>query len=481
MHLTMKPRNTRHAFRAGLTFVREHPQVWFTAVFGLMIVGAFVFTAYRFSSIANDAQEALFNDRAGWMLDSFVLSAANVLDDPDTVRTHMRALMELNQPLESMMLIAPHSNDAWRVYVSAGGSQEGTVVQFDAATDRSAREAWIDPKNSYTTITGSANDRRFHTMRAITNKGGESVALAVTVLQLTEADRLIQSSITNSYALLGVILVVLMIVFVRHARIVDYMTLYKKQLEVDEMKDSFISMASHELKSPLTVIRGYIEILKEGGTDVTAYHEYLRRIDVSAEELRLLIDDILDVSRIEMGRLRFSADYVMTAEILSEVAEMFTTQAAQKGLTLDVRIAEGSAGAVVRVDRARVKQVLVNLVSNAVKYTLTGTVTLEQKHVGDRLDVSVHDTGVGMTAQEQHNLFGKFYRAEAEETKGVPGTGLGLWITKYLIEHMGGTISVESIKGEGSRFVVSFPLVDRPSGTMPTDADAGGSDSAVVG
>jgi len=137
---------------------------------------------------------------------------------------------------------------------------------------------------------------------------------------------------------------------------------------------------------------------------------------------------------------------------------MFKVSAEGKGLTLSLSVADEARAASVRVDRGRLKQVMVNLTSNAVKYTLEGAVTIEQSVRDGVVELAVRDSGVGMTAQEQQQLFGKFYRAEAEETKGVRGTGLGLWITKYIIEHMGGTISVESIKGQGSRFVVTFPI-----------------------
>jgi two-component system sensor histidine kinase EvgS len=121
----------------------------------------------------------------------------------------------------------------------------------------------------------------------------------------------------------------------------------------------------------------------------------------------------------------------------------------------------------IEVDRGRLKQVIVNLVSNAIRYSLRGTITISVEREGDSIELSVRDTGVGMTAEEQKQLFKKFYRAEATETKGVSGTGLGLWITKYLVEHMGGTIAVESIKGEGSRFVVRFPVPTSEPDTGP--------------
>ncbi len=445
-------------FTGGIVFLREHPQLWSTALVACIICGSFVFMSLRFAGIAEDAQKQLFNDRAGWLLDGVALFAPDLLTDTQTLRARLQALKVQNEIIDSLSIIVPNSNGGWRLYVSDTGVREGLVIEYDPLLATLAQNALGNPNDAYTAVIGEGNERIFVTMRAMQNVMGETVAIVMSRLRLSEADRLIERDVTMSMVLLVVVLVVIATLFFRHARIVDFATLYKKQLEIDELKDSFLGMASHELKSPLTVIRGYIEFLREGMIDEDTKKEYLRRIDVSANELRQLVDDILDVSRIEMGRLRFSPDYVTPAVMLEEVVDMFKVTAEGKGLTLSSVVAEGTRDMQVRVDSGRLKQIVVNLVSNAVKYTLAGGVTVEQHVIGTDVELSVRDTGVGMTADEQKKLFAKFYRVEATETKGVSGTGLGLWITKYMIENMGGSISVESIKGKGSRFVVRFPL-----------------------
>lgn len=454
----MKPVPYRRYFVSGIAFLRDHPQVWFTALVGCVIVSAFIFVAFRFASIAHDAQEELVEVRIGSMLDSLVLFAPDVLPQPDVLRTRLAQLKEYNTTVDYFMIIAPHGEGDWRIYVRDDGVREGTVFSpEDPGVRYLYASAQGDPDNAYTLETSVDGERYYLTARAIQDPVGTVAALAVSGQRISEVDRLIAANIKRSMIVLVVVLILIMALFIRHARIIDYASLYKKQLEVDEMKDNFISMASHELKSPLTVIRGYIEFLREGVPEEEKRVEYLRRIDVSASELRQLVDDILDVSRIEMGRLRFSPDYIQPYEVITEVCDMFVDSARTKDITLSLNVDAAAQGVTVRVDRGRFKQVMVNLVSNAIKYTLAGTVTIEQTHTPGRLEVSVRDTGVGMTSEEQAKLFGKFYRVEAQETKHVSGTGLGLWITRYIVEHMDGTISVESIKGEGSRFVVSFP------------------------
>jgi len=456
----MKTTSYKKYFTSGIEFLRSHPQLWFTAIVGIAILGAFFFVAYRFASIAQDAQEEMINVRVGSILDAFVLFAPDTLQNQDVLRARMQAIQRQNPTIEEFSILTPEWNGGWRRYLTISGQGEGEVLLEGHITFDLARG---DTHNAYTSPVWLNGERYFITTRAILDSAAEFVALAVTTQSLSEADRKVSTSLRDSTILLSAVVVLIMLLFVRHARIIDYASLYKKQLEVDEMKDSFISMASHELKSPLTVIRGYIEFLKEGVADDAKRREYLRRIDLSADELRQLVDDILDVSRIEMGRLRFSPDYVAPEDILMEVQEMFTDSAKSKDLTLTVRVDSAAKGVKVRVDRGRLKQVIINLASNAIKYTLAGRVTIEERIVDDVVEISVRDTGVGMTSEEQQKLFGKFYRVEAKETKGVSGTGLGLWITKYITEHMDGTISVESIKGEGSRFVVRFKRCSQES------------------
>jgi len=455
----MKKRNIQTYFIRGVTFLRQHPQLWFTAVVGLLIISSFLYFAWRFATIAHDAQEELTNVRAGSILDSFVLFAPDGVEEPDILRGRMAHIKTENPTIDSFVIYATHGNDEWRVFLSENGPQEGVVIREMPKTHEVVlRSAKADPGNAYTTQGLRNNERFFITAKALQNESGAPIAVALTEQGMAEADKAISENINTSMYLLVGVLFIITILFFRHARIVDFAVLYKKQLEIDEMKDSFISMASHELKSPLSVIRGYVEFLKEGVKEEEKRNEFLHRIDVSADELRHLVDDILDVSRIEMGRLRFSPEHVEPHEILHEITDMFKDQANKKGLNIYCEIDEDSKHKMIRVDRGRLKQVIINLISNAVKYTLKGDITVSQKVRGENLELSVRDSGVGMTAEELKKLFGKFYRAEADETKSVSGTGLGLWITKYIIDHMNGSISVESIQGEGSRFVVQFPL-----------------------
>lgn len=426
--------------------------MWFTAFVAVVIFAAFVLTAVRFATIAQDAQDELINVRIGSVLDAFVLFAPDSFDDPTRLRAHMQEIVDTNETLTGFSILARHSED-WRVYIDLDPQSEGQVL---TGTPVIFSLAVASPSQAFTFPGAVGSERIFTTARAIT-ENGKVAALAVTTQHLAVADERITRTIKNSmYALLGV-LALIMALFFRHARIIDYAQLYRKQREIDAMKDSFISMASHELKSPLSVIRGYVSFLKDGTGGREAQSEYLRRIDVSAEELRQLIDDILDVSRIEQGRMSVAPTRLHPYEVITEVIEMFREQAVKKALTLTL-VSSSTSQQQIIVDRARFKQVLINLVSNAVKYTKEGSIIVSLEVDEDNVLIEVQDTGIGLSAEEQQHLFKKFYRATSEESKGVPGTGLGLWITASLVKAMGGSISVESMRGVGSKFVLAFPV-----------------------
>jgi signal transduction histidine kinase len=227
--------------------------------------------------------------------------------------------------------------------------------------------------------------------------------------------------------------------------------------ELDRLKTDFVSSASHELRTPITSIRGYLDILVEGeaGELTEAQRGFLEVVDRNAHRLQALVEDLLVVSRIESGRLELSVRDVDLAALSGRVAESLAPQVAQGGVRLTLHGPERLA---IAVDERRIEQVLTNIVSNAVKFTAAGgeiTVTVGEHDGGARLTVA--DSGIGMSAQDLDHLFEKFFRAESATEHGIPGTGLGLAICRGIVEAHGGTIAVDSVLGEGTTVSVHIP------------------------
>jgi signal transduction histidine kinase/DNA-binding response OmpR family regulator len=225
-----------------------------------------------------------------------------------------------------------------------------------------------------------------------------------------------------------------------------------------ELKDRFLASVSHELRTPMTVILGFTGALLRGsqGPLTPQQKESLERVQRNAKMLLGLINDVLDISRIEAGKMEVTPQRVEVAALLRQVESDFSEAAGRKGLKLEVSAAPGLAS--VSSDPARLTQILGNLVGNALKFTDKGTITVRAESRGEeRWALIVADTGIGIPEEEQEAVFEEFRQGEPEEHRGRGGTGLGLSIARKLAGALGGTISLESGRGKGSRFTILLP------------------------
>jgi PAS domain S-box-containing protein len=229
----------------------------------------------------------------------------------------------------------------------------------------------------------------------------------------------------------------------------------QRLLELDEAKSFTISVASHELRSPLTSIKGYVENLVEGvaGPLPEQVLYYLTRIDHNVDRVIRMTNMLLDLSRIESGQMALQMSTVCTREVITTVLRDLQPLAEKKAITVQ---AEDLVDAPVRADRHKLEQVVQNLVHNALKFTPDrGDIVVRSYVTKDhRLTITVADTGCGIPREHHDKVFEKFHRAPSPVHEG---SGLGLAITRKLVELQGGTISLESDPGRGSRFLVSLP------------------------
>jgi signal transduction histidine kinase len=249
----------------------------------------------------------------------------------------------------------------------------------------------------------------------------------------------------------GLLLLVIVIGLVATYRLV------RRETEMARLKADFVANVSHDLKTPLSLIRMFGETLEMGRlADETKRQEYYRVITRESERLSRLIDNVLDFSRIEGGRRRYEMAPTAVEPLIRDTLEAFSHVLTQQGFGVEVAVAPDLPS--VSMDGDAVSQALANLVDNAIKYSgERKSLRVDARIEGDGLSISVADQGIGIPREEQGRIFEKFYRVGQSETQGRRGSGVGLALVRHIAEAHGGRVTVESQPGEGSRFALWFP------------------------
>lgn len=230
--------------------------------------------------------------------------------------------------------------------------------------------------------------------------------------------------------------------------------------DANRMKSEFLASMSHELRTPLNGILGFSELLQVELEDPTQKH-YAKVVNDSGQHLLRLVNEILDLSKVEAGKMEFTWSEIRIGELTGELAALHRAVATAKGLTLELSLADDLPPTMC-CDATRLRQILNNLLNNAVKFTDQGGIRLAVALAGSQVAFTVSDTGPGIPPEAQDEVFEKFKQLENFLTRAHGGTGLGLALVKQLVEHMGGTVSLTSEEGRGSAFTVCLPLAGPP-------------------
>ena len=239
-----------------------------------------------------------------------------------------------------------------------------------------------------------------------------------------------------------------------------------RELEkASRLKSEFLANMSHELRTPINVILGYTSLMRERiyGALTDQQDEALGKVYNTSQHLLELINDILDLSKIEAGKMPLHVEHVSLPEVIAELGETVEPMVRARNLEFRTRVDEDLPE--LHTDRTKLKQVLLNLISNAIKFTHEGYISLSVRHVGSIVRLTIEDTGVGIKPEDLEAIFEDFRQIDQSHTREYGGTGLGLSITRKLLVLLGGSIAVESTYGSGTRFVIEMPHV------APTPAD----------
>jgi PAS domain S-box-containing protein len=236
----------------------------------------------------------------------------------------------------------------------------------------------------------------------------------------------------------------------------DLLVAMQQAMESDKLKSAFLTNMSHEIRTPMNAIMGFADLLPDSDTEEKdKYAEIIRK---SSSQLLSLIDDIVYLSRLQSERMPLQNQGFMPAEMIRDLFEMFNHPQIKKNLTIIGTIPPDYEQIIINSDKSKIKQVLTNLTSNAIKYTYEGSVEIGFGIIANHVEFFVQDTGIGIPEKEMEHIFDSFFRGERVISEAIGGTGLGLNIAKELVELMGGQINVQSGVNLGSRFYFTIPL-----------------------
>ncbi|MBI3595973.1 MAG: GAF domain-containing protein [Nitrospirae bacterium] len=246
--------------------------------------------------------------------------------------------------------------------------------------------------------------------------------------------------------------------------------LFEQTKKLDQLKSDFVSKVSHELRTPLTSIKGFAEILLSyQDIDLKTRQEFISIINEESERLTRLINDILDISKIEAGKTEWHIQPLSPAEIVVHVVKSVRAMALEKNLPIVIEVSESLPK--IRGDRDQLIQVLDNLLGNAIKFSNSGHITVQGAQENRTVRISVLDTGIGIPDEDLQKIFDKFHHLGDTRSGKPRGTGLGLSICREIIQHLGGKIWCESQLGKGSRFHFTVPLWSESPRNPPTDSE----------
>jgi len=421
--------NSKLLFIAGVLFI-------FPLLFIVVLEG--------FYSVSQSIVERSESEQVDVLHDSIsaLLDGSN-----DSLRLVVTSLAQNNPEIQTITVLQELAPDTAQILVDTTGVEVGATTSIATTLRLGA----VTPGQTFAIPVELENGRGMQAVRYIENSNS---SFFIFTEHLQEANySVLEQRKQNTYLLLSLILIFMIGLAYWIYKQTDWQQRYKVLKSSLKERDLFTNMIAHEFRTPLTAIKGYASFLKEA--DLSEENDrYVGVIGDSAQRLVLLVNDFLEVARIQSGKMKLEMMDVNIGEVVGEVAESLQGEAAEKGLELIFKPA--AQALFMQADRNRLIQVVTNVVSNAIKYTDTGTVTLTVERDRRGLTIRVQDTGMGISMEDQARIFKPFSRVGGVEKTATTGTGLGMWITKQMVELMNGVIAVESIKGVGTHVLLHF-------------------------
>jgi signal transduction histidine kinase len=404
------------------------------------IVENFYSTAYTNIETSEKRQVAVLHDALSILLEEYPTN-------PYVVKTFIEKQKQERSDISEIRIVEKNSTG----FLIRESFTEAKVGSYEQAVD--AYQTNFSSQDSFIFEFHNGTFRTWHAVRTVSLSDNSSFYI-FTEHSFKTIDSIMAARKQQSYFGLTAIFVFLIGLAYWFAKQTDW----KRRFDVLELnlkeRNLFTSMIAHEFRTPLTAVRGYASFLEESNTLTEQEHTFVNIISLSANRMLALVNDFLEVTKMQSGKTDISMDATDIQLVIVSVLETLVPIAKEKNLQLLYKPL--AVPLVLRTDSKRLHQILQNLISNSIKYTETGVVEISTDVSPKTVVIRIKDTGMGISAEDQDKLFTPFSRVGGVDKTTTPGTGLGMWITKQYVELLSGTVTVESIKNVGTHVVLTF-------------------------
>ncbi len=431
-------------FNSSLQILRSHSQLMFIVVLIVVFPALFIYTFNQFIATAKSNSHTVLlqeinttQDTIEFLLaqDKSALDFANHLASKQDNLKKFRIIQESEKGF-----IITNDLDPLKV-----GQIETNVSPY--------KTALIDSGQTFVYEIFISGSQVSQAVRAVESPNKPTYYI-FTEHDFSDLNSVLNSRVQNAYLILTFIFVFLIFLAYWIARQINYNDKYLKTLEELNEKDLFISSLAHELRAPLTAILGYASLIQESSNVTKESSNFAYKIRESASRLVVLINDFLEASKIQSGRLKNEFSEFDVKSTLNKVIIEMKPLLDIKRLELKTSLPDSPV--MIISDTKRLEQIFTNIINNSIKYTKEGEIKVSLESNLLNTTITIADTGAGISAMDQKKLFSPFVRVGTSDNSAIVGSGLGMWITKRLIEQLGGEISLESISGVGTHVIIKL-------------------------
>lgn len=430
----------------GWEQLRQHSELWFVAVLAISLPALLLYSTVSVLNTAITTNTSIDKARVATIQSVIETVLLEAEDNAQLLSTLITELPIEHKDIRTLSIVSEEANGLVFL-VAPDGSTGGAVVK----SDELYRVALTKPGESFIFEVQTEGERRWRVYRAV--EKDERRYYIYSEHSLAAQDARLSSQLWLSYTLLALVVLFLLAFAYWTARQVDFKARWAVSQAALREHELFTGTIVHELRAPLTALRGYASMIQEATDVPQPYRTHADQIKRSAGRLITMVSDYLEVTKLRSGTSTVALTQLNIVSVIEQVVAELRPSASEKRLSLSI---DAPGPITLPSNEKFFTQIVTNLLSNSIKYTESGSIVITVTEETRTVEIRMRDTGTGMSAEDQKRLFAPFSRVGNTATSSITGSGLGMWITKLMVEQLGGTIGVESIKGVGTHVVVRF-------------------------